>query len=127
MMFKETRRGPNNGFNNTGLRFGEHGTKKILLGVVDSKSLTGFELCATAPNSTQQHTQESANGPTCNTQTMLRVLGQKLSVRLHGVLIKGSYNFSGFVLGLRLRHITKPLVGKFAGSQESNLNCHFVT
>ena len=62
MMFKETRRGPNNGFNNTGLRFGDHGTKETLLGVVDSMSLTGFKLCATTPNSTQQRTKESANG-----------------------------------------------------------------
>ena len=53
MMFKETRRGPNNGFNNTGLRFGDYGTKEILLGVVDPKILTGFKLCATTPNSMQ--------------------------------------------------------------------------
>ena len=58
MMFKETRRGPNNGFDNTGLRFGDHGTQEILLGVVDSKSLTGFKICATTPNSTQQRTTE---------------------------------------------------------------------
>ena len=63
MMFKETGRGPNNGFNNTGLRFGDHGTKEILLGVVDSKSLTGFKLCPTTPNSTQQHTTGSVNEP----------------------------------------------------------------
>ena len=64
MMFKETRRDPNNGFNNSGLRFGDHGTKEISLGVVDSKSLmeTGFKLCATTPNSTQQRTTESASG-----------------------------------------------------------------
>ena len=62
MMFKETRRGPNNGFDNTELRFSDRGTKKILLGVVDSKSLTGFKLCATIPNSTQQHTTGSVNG-----------------------------------------------------------------
>ena len=62
MMFKETRRGPNNGFNNTGLRLGDHGTKETLLGVVDSMSLTGFKLCATTPNSTQQRTTESASG-----------------------------------------------------------------
>ena len=62
MMFKETRRGPNNGFKNKGLCFGDHGTKEILLGVVDSESLTGFNLCATTPNSTQQHTTETANG-----------------------------------------------------------------
>ena len=54
MMFKETRHGPNNGFNNTGLRFGDHGTKEILL--------TGFKICATTPNSTQQRTRESASG-----------------------------------------------------------------
>ena len=64
MMFKETRRDTNNGFNNSGLRFGDHGTKEISLGVVDSKSLmgTGFKLCATTPNSTQQRTTESASG-----------------------------------------------------------------
>ena len=62
MMFKETRRSPNNGFDNTELRFGDHGTKEILLGVVDSQSLTGFKICAATPNSTQQRTTESASG-----------------------------------------------------------------
>ena len=52
-----TRRGPNNGFNNTGLRFGDHRTKEILLGVVDSKSLTGFKLCATTYNRECKRTQ----------------------------------------------------------------------
>ena len=52
MMFKETRRGPNNGFDNTELRFSDRGTKKILLGVVDSKEFDRFQ---TLRNNSQQH------------------------------------------------------------------------
>ena len=68
MMFKETRRGPNNGFNNTGLRFGDHGTKEILLGVVDPKILTGLNFALqlpTARNNVQQRVQTDG---TCNRQ-----------------------------------------------------------
>ena len=61
MMFKETRRGPNNGFNNTGLRFGDHGTKEILLGVVELKEFDRFQ---TLRNNVQQGVQTDA---TCNT------------------------------------------------------------
>ena len=55
---------------------------------------------------------------------MLRVLGQKLSVLLHGALIKGGYNLS---LRFGVVPKAKTLVSKFAGPQETNLNCRFVT
>ena len=55
---------------------------------------------------------------------MLRVLGQKLSVRLHGALIKGGYNlFHRFWVASK----AKTLVSKFAGPQDTNLNCRFVS
>ena len=43
--------------NNVALRFGDHKAKEIL-GVV----LTGFKLCATTSNNTQQHATWCANG-----------------------------------------------------------------
>ena len=55
---------------------------------------------------------------------MLRVLGEKLSVSLQRALIKGGYNLS---LCLGVAPKAKTLVSKFAGPQETNVNCRFVT
>ena len=55
---------------------------------------------------------------------MLRVLGQTLSVSLQGALIKGAYNLS---LRLGVVPKAKTVLSKFAGPQETNVNCRFVT
>ena len=55
---------------------------------------------------------------------MLRVLDQKLSASLQGASIKGGYNLS---LRLGVVPKAKTLVSKFAGLQETNVNCRFVT
>ena len=54
---------------------------------------------------------------------MLRVLGQTVSVSLQGALIQGGYNLS---LRLGVVPKAKTLVSKFAGPQETNVNCRFV-
>ena len=71
MTFKEARRGPNNGFNNTGLRFGDHGTKEILLGVVELKEFDRFQ---TLRNNVQQGVQTDA---TCNTPQFKEFLAKQ--------------------------------------------------
>ena len=55
---------------------------------------------------------------------MLRVLDQKLSASLQGALIKGGYNLS-LCLGVVPKEKKKER--KFAGLQETNVNCRFVT
>ena len=55
---------------------------------------------------------------------MLRVLGPKLFCQFRGGLIKGGYNLS---LRLGVVPKAKTLASKFAGPQETNVNCRFVT
>ena len=48
-----------------------------------AKSLTSFKLCVTTPKDTQQHATECENGRNMYHPTVLGVVGQQCSVRLH--------------------------------------------
>ena len=49
---------------------------------LSAQSLTGFKLCATTPNNTQQHATECADGRNMWHPAMLGVVGQQSRVRL---------------------------------------------
>ena len=58
-------------------------SKQRYVGLHGAKSLTGFKLCATTPNDTQQHATECENRRNTYHPTVLGVVGQQCCVRLH--------------------------------------------
>ena len=78
------------------------------------KSFTGFKLCATTPNNTQQHATGCANNATCNIQQFWELLANNAKM---ASIVKKVFtaNLCIYILGVNSSNggITNPKCGDF--------------